>query len=143
MKFLAALLLCLAPAFCADLVSGEAARAVIGQPTFTAQNGSSPASSLGGAGGVAYANGTLFVADANRLGATPIQNRVVVYHNVNQQIGLPNAVPPSGSRCSICFGLGDTIVGQADPSGVSPGLSGYRVPTGANAQTAHGKSRNL
>ena len=127
MKYLATLLLCVAPAFCADLVSGEAARAVIGQPTFTAQNGASPASTLGGVGGVAYANGMLFVTDGNRLAANPVQNRVVIYHNINQKIGLPNAVPPSGSRCSICFGLGDTIVGQADPSGVSPGLSATQL----------------
>ena len=127
MKYLATLLLCVAPAFCADLVSGEAARAVIGQPTFTAQNAASPASTLGGVSGIAYANGTLFVTGANRLAANPMQNRVVIYHNINQKIGLPNAVPPAGSRCSICFGLGDTIVGQPDASGVDPGLSATQL----------------
>ena len=46
-------------------VSGQAARLVIGQPTFTSQfTGTPSASQLGAVGGIAYANNTLFVVDS-------------------------------------------------------------------------------
>ncbi|MCZ2150304.1 MAG: hypothetical protein LC126_21320, partial [Bryobacterales bacterium] len=45
----------------ADFFSGMAARAVIGQRTFTAQSPGATDVLLGGVGGIAYANGTLIV----------------------------------------------------------------------------------
>ncbi|MBV8905131.1 MAG: hypothetical protein JOZ22_16000, partial [Acidobacteriia bacterium] len=44
--------------------TGQAARAVIGQPLFDAQNQNSSDTVIGSAAGVAYAADTLFVADA-------------------------------------------------------------------------------
>src|ERR1035438_4108461 len=82
-------------------LTGQAARAVIGQPTFTAQNSGgvnsvatatspnlpgvqTPASNtvFGAMGGVAFAANTLFVADDNTLGLLPNNNRVLVFNNI-------------------------------------------------------------
>ena len=91
-------------------VNGMAARAVIGQQTFTAADTPYPASLpdryqpgigqwlLGGASGVAYANGMLFIADSNNIGATPSNNRVLIYYDVKKVVPDAKAsIPvPSG-----------------------------------------------
>ena len=71
MKCISVLLACAAAAGAADFTTGQAARLVIGQPNFTAQATNSSDSVLGAASGLAYAADTLFVADSNRVGATP------------------------------------------------------------------------
>ena len=90
------------PCLGGDFVTGQAARAVIGQPFFNAQNAGAasttpapaggprrprrpanlqgtPITLLGAASGVAYVNNTLFVVDDNHLGFTPDNNRVLIY----------------------------------------------------------------
>jgi len=52
---------------------------VVGQFTFTKGDQNPTGQVLGGAGGIAWANNRLFVADSNRIGATPNDNRVLVY----------------------------------------------------------------
>src|SRR5487761_2781390 len=97
------------PGLGGDFVTGQAARAVIGQPFFNAQNAGAasttpspiggprrprrpaslqgtPITLLGGASGVAYVNNTLFVVDDNHLGFLPDNNRVLIYPNINQTI---------------------------------------------------------
>src|ERR1700690_1421590 len=97
------------PCVGADFLTGQAARAVIGQPFFSAQNSGAssivagpaggprrprrptrlqgtPITLLGSAGGVAYVNNTLFVADSNRLGLLPNNNRVLIYSGIQQML---------------------------------------------------------
>ena len=95
-------------------MTGQAARAVIGQSTFTTQTSGgvnsvaacpatqttdcTPTTSttppgvqtaasntvFGGIGALAYAGNTLFAADNNELGLLPNNNRVLVFQNINQ-----------------------------------------------------------
>src|SRR6266566_4364010 len=66
----------------ADFSTGQAARLVIGQTNFTTADFGATNTLLGSPSGVAYANGILWVADANRLGSTPNNNRVVRFSDV-------------------------------------------------------------
>lgn len=98
----------------AEFYSGQAARLIIGQKTFTAQAPATTVDQLGGVGGLAYANNMLFVADSNRVGSLPLNHRVLIYRNLDQ-IALPvNAAIPQGSRCPACRGAASTVLGQAD-----------------------------
>jgi len=138
MKHLAALLLAANGLFAADFVTGQAARAVIGQPMFTAQTPTGGTLGLdkvlGGAGGLAYANGTLVVADANFVAAAPLDNRVLIYYNLAQQIPTATAdIPQSvGMRCGVCGGTPDVVLGQPDFTTTTLTLAqnGMRTPTG-------------
>jgi hypothetical protein len=113
-KHLVLWLACVAIAPSAEFYSGQAARLLIGQKTFTAQDPTTAASALGGVGGLAFANNTLFVADSNRVGSTPQNHRVLIYRNVDQ-ITLPvNGLVPQISRCPACRGVASTVLGQAD-----------------------------
>jgi hypothetical protein len=114
MKHLAVVFLAATSVFAADFATGQAARAVIGQPTFTSQLPVSSDVVLGAVGGVAYANGMLLVTDANRLGASPINHRVLIYKNVNQFLPSPDAQVPQGPRCPLCTGKPDVVLGQVD-----------------------------
>jgi len=141
--------------FAADFTNGQAARAVIGQPFFTAQL-PGPASAiypgnmlLGSVSGLAWANGVLVVADSSpfRVGADPQNNRVLIYNHLfgpgdpNSTTGptqLPAAtaepVPNSNSPywwCSVCGGRADVVLGQTDFNGTSyaAGQNGLRTPT--------------
>jgi hypothetical protein len=77
MKRIAIFLFFAAVVCAADFAGGQAARLVIGQPTFTSQDSNSSDTILGGASGLAYAADTLFVADSNRVGASPSNHRVL------------------------------------------------------------------
>jgi len=63
MKCISVFFLCAASMFAADFTTGQAARLVIGQQTFTSQDTNSSDIILGGVSGLAYAADTLFVAD--------------------------------------------------------------------------------
>lgn len=102
--------------------TGQAARAVFGQQTFTAQDQDSQTGVvcgpqvctptpyiLGAAGGVAYANNMLFVADSNYVSAIPLFNRVLIYTNVAAMLPGPTdeVNPPNVTnfvRCPLCLG---------------------------------------
>jgi len=45
---------------------------------------------VGSAQGLAYANGTLIVADANRQGGTPDNNRVLIYNDIQSWLPGPH-----------------------------------------------------
>ena len=96
-----------------DFLTGQGAREVIGQPTFTAENAGSPsACQLGAVDGLAYANNTLFVVDSNVHGLLqPNNNRVLIYTDISKYIYAPTAELPQGSGCPVC--VGTTSVGQA------------------------------
>lgn len=135
-------------------LTGQAARAVIGQPTFTAQNSGgvnsvatatspnlpgvqTPASNtvFGAMGGVAFAANTLFVADDNTLGLLPNNNRVLVFNNIGQVFPGPNdEIPAFTARCPLCGGQADIILGQPDSATVTvlnpPTAASMRLPLG-------------
>lgn len=141
--------------FAADFLNGQAARAVIGQPHFTAQL-PGPASAtfpgnmlLGAVSGLAWSNGVLVVADASpfRVGADPQNNRVLIYYNLfgagdpNSTTG-PTQLPPATAEpvpnnnspywwCPVCGGRADVVVGQTDfnGTGFATGASRLRTPT--------------
>ncbi len=140
MKYIAVLLFTPVAVFSqAQYVTGQAARAVIGQPNFTAQYyaGSPPsvvtpsASLLGGVGGLAFANGTLFAVDSNRVQAPPIQNRVLIYNNLPLP-GPTTELTELYVRCPVCVGTANVVVGQPDFTTVLNNLTqtGLNGPTG-------------
>ncbi|MEZ5399518.1 MAG: hypothetical protein R2729_07595 [Bryobacteraceae bacterium] len=94
--------------------TGQAARLVIGQPTFTAQEPGVSQTLLGAVGGVAYANDMLVVVDANRLGATPINHRVLLYKNLSTTLPQPEDELPQSRRCNVCVGEATVVLGQPD-----------------------------
>ncbi|MDR3719570.1 MAG: hypothetical protein P4K98_12270 [Bryobacteraceae bacterium] len=70
---------------------------------------------IGAAQGVAFSNGTLIVADSNRQGATPANNRVLIYQNILSQFPAPHdEVVQNGTPCPICLGYPD---GHQPPAG--------------------------
>jgi uncharacterized protein (TIGR03437 family) len=133
MRRFAVLCLVASSSFATDFLTGQAARAVMGQPSFTAQTmpTTPSASILGAASGVAYANGMLFLADDNRLGALPSDNRVLIYRNLHQQLAGPLDPARQGQRCPLCVGVSDLVLGQADFTQIGSSLSqsGLSQPT--------------
>ncbi len=136
MKFLLYLLVCAPLAGAADFTTGMAARLVIGQKNFTIQDQGADRDLLGGVSGVAFANNTLFVADSNRVGAGPLNHRVLIYKNTRQQfpgVTDPLIQNPSKPRCPACVGLADVVLGQPDfvtaNEVTSPDNNTLRLPT--------------
>jgi|SRR5579871_3528734 len=115
-----------------QFVQGQAARAVIGQPFFTAGLPGASQTLIGAASGLAFANDTLFVADSNRAGATPVNNRVLIYRNLSSQFPDPSIEPPNqGVRCPVCGGIATTVVGQPNFSDTDANIqqNGLFLPT--------------
>jgi uncharacterized protein (TIGR03437 family) len=121
MKLTALLLLAAACASAQEFSTGQAARLVIGQKPLTAAEPGASERLLGAVGGVAFANDTLIVADANRLGATPENNRVLIYRNVSGFVlGLRDPIPQTDTRCPTCVGVANTVLGQPDFTSSKP-----------------------
>lgn len=118
-------------------VTNQGARLVIGQESFTRQNPVPSRTVLGAAQGVAFAGNRLFVADGNRLGATPVSNRVLIYDHVDGFVPQPEALLPQSSRCPACVGSPDIVLGQPDfdSTGSSdlPDLPGLNNPSGVHS----------
>src|SRR5688572_25413257 len=114
MKHLGLLLATAAFACAADFVTGQAARLVIGQETFTSQTPGATEGLLGGVSGLAYVNDTLFVVDGNRIQANPQNNRVLIYKNLSSKLPDPLASLSADRRCPVCGGAADVVVGQKD-----------------------------
>ncbi|RMF84679.1 MAG: hypothetical protein D6744_02640, partial [Planctomycetota bacterium] len=112
-------------------VTQQAARLVVGQTTFTRANPISSREAIGAAGGVAVAGDRLFIADGNRIGATPVNNRVLVYDNLSGFIPDLEAPLPQDRLCPACVGLPSVVLGQPDfdtfDEGVGPGM---KAPSG-------------
>jgi uncharacterized protein (TIGR03437 family) len=118
-KYCAVLSLCAGLGLAADYITGQGARLVIGQTTFTSQNFGVYNNAFGAAGGLAFANNTLFVADDNRLGLLPNNNRVLMFGNMSGQFPQPTSLIPNFSgRCPVCGGQATMILGQP-PFGTS------------------------
>ncbi len=93
---------------------------------------------LGGVSGIAYANGKLFTADANRLGAIPLNNRVLIFDTA--QIPSPTAdlvmAPHPSPTCWLCGFNASTLVGQQDYNSNSPGRNSLPANLGSGANYA-------
>lgn len=123
-----------------EFLRGQAARVVLGQPTFTSQDPGASERLLGGSGGVAYANGMLFVADANRIAALPQNHRVLIYRDIKHafpaatdEISLDetNRCPLCTGRPNLPYGAADIVLGQTDFTKTDVGRtrSALRAPT--------------
>ena len=96
-------------------VNGQAARAVLGQTNFTAGNPTSSQNILGGVGAIAYANGMLWVADSNRVAATPNNHRVLGFPTseipgLHDDLTLDNL---TNSDCYLCGFNATESLGQS------------------------------
>ncbi|MGH9646249.1 MAG: hypothetical protein ACRD4E_05465 [Bryobacteraceae bacterium] len=129
-KTCALLSLCAYVGLAADFVTGQGARLVIGQSTFTAQQPGTSDTLLGAVGGVAYANGILFAADANRTGLIPINNRVLEFPTQDFP-GPLDTIRPFIARCAVCLGKATVVLGQPDfvSNAFSISQRGLRLPT--------------
>ena len=120
-------------------ITGQGARLIIGQSTFTDALPRTDERGLGAAGGVGYAADTLFLADASRFNSvTPQNRRVLIYRNISGKLPAPKAaIPTDISRCPVCTGRPefpyafDTVLGQTDftKSDVAISQAGMRLPT--------------
>jgi uncharacterized protein (TIGR03437 family) len=117
-------------------MTGQAARAVLGQPTFTAQVAGASNTVFGAIGGLAYAANTLFATDANRLGLLPNNNRVLIFNGIGQMLPAADAdIGPYMGPCPVCGGQASVVLGQPDfattpPATLpTPSASNMRIPT--------------
>ena len=139
--------------FAADFQTGQAARLVIGQTTFTQSDTGAQDILLGAAGGVAYANGILFVVDSNRFFADPVNNRVLLFPTNGVPAGtFPGPVSPFpkpydeltfptplGNTCLVCLGTATVYLGQPDANNATPNTTqnGFNIPTAVATDGTH------
>ncbi len=132
LKYCALFSLCASAGFAQpQFVTGQAARLVIGQTSFTSQTAGASNTLLGGAAGLAFAGDTLFVADSNFDGFLPINNRVLMFEHMSQTLPTPMAAIPAYSGvCPVCGGTATLVLGQADFLGTNfhTTQSGMRTP---------------
>jgi len=98
--------------------TGQSARLVIGQPEFDAESDTASQTIVGAVSGLAYANGTLFVADSNMVGAAPVNNRVLLFQAA--QLPAPNAALAYNTLCPVCVGSANVVLGQPDFTSTLP-----------------------
>src|SRR5689334_4423642 len=122
MKFIVLIVFSAAALSAADFNTGQAARAVVGQPQFTRQDATPTDMVIGGASGVAFANNMLFVADSNRVGAAPSDNRVLIYQDVQSLLKTPTTEWIYTQRCPVCVGQAAIVLGQPDFTTIDPTL---------------------
>ena len=124
----------------ADFVNGQAARAVIGRYSFDRGNGGESNQLLGGVSGLAYANGYLFIADSNRVGAQadPIagitnNNRVLMYYTSQFPLAttdiLNSGFPKQDTICPVCGFPAQNVLGQPNFTSNASGLSATSMYT--------------
>ncbi|HEY1496113.1 MAG TPA: hypothetical protein VGF49_16285 [Candidatus Solibacter sp.] len=141
MKYISIFILCAAAVCAADFTTGQAARLVIGQPTFTAQDPNSSDTILGGASGLAFAADTLFVADSNRVGASPSNHRVLLFQNLSSMLPRPTDSLIYDSKCPVCIGRATLVLGQPDFTTTTENLAAtpntLRLPTAVASDGIH------
>ena len=134
MKCIAILLLWAAGAAAQNFANGQAARLVIGQTTFTSQDPNSSDTVLGALSGIAYAADTLFVADSNRMQATPVDNRVLLFQNLSSQLPNPTDELQYTTNCPVCVGQATVVLGQ--PNFTTTTLSVTSTPNDLRTPTS-------
>ncbi len=114
-----------------DFNTGQAARLVIGQKNFTIGDYGATNQLIGSPGGIALANGVLWVVDSNRLGSTPNNNRVLRFSDTSTYPKPTETPDVPGSTCGACRGTASLVLGQPDFFTTSRNLSasGLRNPT--------------
>src|SRR5271169_5287438 len=141
MKYISIFILSAAAVCAADFTTGQAARLVIGQSTFTAQDSNSSDTVLGAASGLAFAADTLFVADSNRVGASPVNHRVLLYQNASGQFPSPTAELQYNRKCPACLGQANVVLGQPDftttTENITANQSLLRLPTAVASDGVH------
>jgi uncharacterized protein (TIGR03437 family) len=141
MKYFSVIFLCVAAGSAADFTTGQAARLVIGQSTFTSQDANSSDTIIGAASGLAYAADTLFVADSNRVGASPTNHRVLLFQNLSGMLPTPTAPLNYTTKCPACVGQANVVLGQPDFTtttlNVSATASNLRLPTAVASDGVH------
>src|SRR5262245_48700246 len=132
MKSTILVLLAAAAAHAAEFSTGQAARLVIGQKTFTDANQGADQNLVGGVSGIAYASDMLFVVDANRIGAAPVNQRVLIFKNLGGSLPRPTDELQYDRVCPVCVGMADVVLGQKDFTSTSFAVTqtGMRAPTG-------------
>ncbi len=130
LKYCAFLSLCACAALGGDFLTGQGARLVIGQTTFTSQNYGNSNTVFGSAGGLAAGGGYLFLADANRLGMQPINNRVLMFPL--NSFPQPTDELADTTLCPVCLGQATLVIGQTDIQAASPARTsqGMNLPLG-------------
>jgi uncharacterized protein (TIGR03437 family) len=124
----------------ADFVSGQAARLVIGQTSFTNNFQAATNYQIGAAAGVAYGSNRLFVVDSNQFEAFPVNNRVLIFPTdilpkPTEQVNfnVPTNDPHyQDLTCYVCARTTARVVlGQTNFNKTDVGLSatGLRTPT--------------
>jgi uncharacterized protein (TIGR03437 family) len=142
-RIVSLLLLATAAALAADFSTGQAARVVIGQATFTAQDPASSDTTVGGVSGLAIAGGYLFVADSNRAGAGPSNHRVLLFPM--SQFPDPGAELAYSRKCPVCLGQASIVLGRSNFSPFDITLeplppatrSSLRLPTSVASDGVH------
>jgi hypothetical protein len=116
----------------AEFSTGQAARLVIGQRTFTEALQGAQQDLVGGVSGIAYAGDMLFVVDANRVGAAPVNQRVLIFKNLSSAFPKPTDQLSYDRICPVCLGMADVVLGQKDftSTGIAVTQAGMRAPTG-------------
>ena len=141
MKCFSIFLFCAAAVCAADFTTGQAARLVIGQTTFTSQDSNSSDIILGGASGIAFAGDTLFVADSNRVGSSPNNHRVLLYQNLSGMLPRPTDQLAYNSKCPVCVGQATLVLGQPDftttTENLAPTNTTLRLPTAVASDGVH------
>jgi uncharacterized protein (TIGR03437 family) len=122
--------------------TGQAARLVLGQVNFTIGNYGTTSSLLGSPAGLAYANGVLWVADANRLGGTPDNNRVLRFSDTATYPSPTQDPTIPGNTCGVCRGQASLVLGQPDFISSNPAINatGMRNPTGIATAEINGNT---
>jgi len=122
--------------------TGQAARLVIGQQNFTIGNFGTTSSLLGSPSGLAYANGVLWVADSNRLGGTPDNNRVLRFSDTATYPTTTEDPTIPGSTCGVCRGTASLALGQPDfiSSNAATSPTGMRNPTAIATAVLNGNT---
>ncbi len=125
-----ALVVCAPFLHAASFVNGQAARAMLGQYSFTYAGGAASNQILGAVGGLAYANGTLYAADSNFIqsSTSPSQhNRVLAFPTgfiQDSHADLTVETNPAGdTACQLCGYPALNVLGQVDFSSTIPGLA--------------------
>jgi uncharacterized protein (TIGR03437 family) len=141
MKCISVFLLSVAALSAADFTTGQAARLVIGQTTFTSQDPNSSDTIVGGVSGLAFAADTLFVVDSNRVGAGPINHRVLLFKNASSQFPSPTAEIDYSHKCPVCVGQATVVLGQPDftttTENIAATASALRLPTSVATDGIH------
>jgi hypothetical protein len=124
-----------------SFITGQAARLVIGQSTFTSEDPNSSDTVLGAASGIAFAGDTLIVADANRVGAVPSNHRILLFKGASSMLPSPAAELPYNRKCPVCVGQATTVLGQPDFSTTTLNLNAtstsLRLPTAVSSDGVH------